>query len=86
MRLVVICDRKGVPAGDDLVDPKIGQERESALRLATAHWGTLLFADGGFWSAEYQRTMQLIDIQLINPAQHKLGQRPASEIARPASG
>jgi hypothetical protein len=50
MRLVVICDRKGVPVGYDLVGPKTGQERESAFALATAHSGSLLFADGGFWA------------------------------------
>jgi hypothetical protein len=83
MRLVlVICDRKGVPVGYDLVGPKTGQERECAFRLATAHPGSRLFADGGFWGAEYQRTMELIDIQLITPAKHKLGQRPRSEIAK----
>lgn len=82
MRLVVICDRKGVPVGYDLVGPKTGQERESAFRLASAHPHGLLFADGGFWGAEYGRTMELIDVQLITPARHKLGQRPASEIAK----
>jgi Transposase DDE domain len=82
MRLVVICDRKGVPVGYDLVGPKTGQERECAFRLATAHTGSRLFADGGFWGAEYQRTMELIDIQLITPAKHKLGQRPPQEIAK----
>ena len=82
MRLVVICDRKGVPVGYDLVGPKTGQERESAWRLASAHPHSLLFADGGFWGREYQRTMELIDIQLITPEKHKLAQRPPSEIAK----
>lgn len=82
MRLVVICDRKGVPVGYDLVGPKTGQERESAFRLASAQSGSLLFADGGFWGAEYDSTMELIDIQLITPDKHKLGQRPPSEIAK----
>jgi hypothetical protein len=82
MRLVVICDRKGVPVGYDLAGPKTGQERESAYRLATAHPGSLLFADGGFWGAEYDSSMQLIDIRLITPNKHKLGQRPGSEIAK----
>jgi hypothetical protein len=82
MRLVVICDRKGVPVGYDLAGPKTGQERESAFRLATAHPGNALFADGGFWGAEYQSAMELIDIHLITPAKHKLGQRPPSEIAK----
>jgi hypothetical protein len=82
MRLVVICDRKGVPVGYDLVGPKTGQERESAWRLASAHPHSLLFADGGFWGREYERTMELVDIQLITPAKHKLAQRPPSEIAK----
>lgn len=82
MRLVVICDRKGVPVGYDLVGPKTGQERESAFRLATAHPGSLLFADGGFWGREYQNTMELIDVQLITPNKHKLGQRPPGEVAK----
>jgi Transposase DDE domain len=82
MRLVVVCDRKGVPLGYDLIGPKTGQERECAFRLASAHPGSRLFADGGFWGTEYGRTMELIDIQLITPAKHKLGQRPRSEIAK----
>jgi len=82
MRLVVICDRKGVPVGYDLVGPKTGEERESSFRLATAHPHSLLFADGGFWGAEYNIMMQLIDIQLVTPEKHKLGQRPPSEIAK----
>lgn len=82
MRLVVICDRKGVPVGYDLVGPKTGQERDSALRLASAHPRSVLFADGGFWGAEYDSSMELIDVQLITPNKHKLGQRPPSEIAK----
>jgi hypothetical protein len=82
LRLVVICDRKGVPVGYDLAGPKTGAERESSFRLATAHPHSLLFADGGFWGVEYHSTMELIDIQLITPDKHKLGQRPPSEIAK----
>jgi hypothetical protein len=82
MRLVVISDRKGVPVGYDLVGPKTGEERESAFRLASAHPHSRLFADGGFWGREYERTMELIDIQLITPEKHKLGQRPPNEIAK----
>jgi hypothetical protein len=82
MRLVVICDRKGVPIGYDLAGPKTGEERESAFALATAHPGSDLFADGGFWGAEFKRTMELIGIRLITPAKHKLGERPPGEIAK----
>jgi len=82
VRLVVICDRKGVPVGYDIAGPKTGEERESALRLATGHSGSLLFADGGFWGAEYDRTMELIGVKLITPEKHKLGERPPSEIGK----
>jgi hypothetical protein len=82
LRLVVICDSKGVPVGYDLVGPKTGQERESAFRLAGAHSESLLFADGGFWGAEYGRTMELIGVRLVTPDKHQLGQRPPSEIAK----
>lgn len=82
MRLVVIADIKGVPVGYDLVGPKTGQERDSALDLAAAHPGSVLFADGGFWGREYDASMQLIDIELITPDKHQLGRRPPSEIAK----
>jgi hypothetical protein len=82
MRLVLICDRKGVPVGYDLVDPKVGQERQSVLDLAAAHPGSVLFCDGGFWGAGYKQQMQLIAVELITPQRHKLGQRPPAEIAK----
>lgn len=82
MRLVLLADRKGVPVGYDLVGPKTGQERETVLQLAAAHAGSILFADGGFWGREYLASMQLIDIELITPAKHKVNQRPAAEIAK----
>jgi hypothetical protein len=82
MRLVLMADIKGTPVGYDLVGPKTGQERETAWALATAQPGSLLFADGGFWGAEYERTMRLIDVTLITPAKHKLDARPPAEIAK----
>lgn len=54
----------------------------SAWRLASAHPDSLLFADGGFWGSEYNSSMELINVQLITPEKHKLGQRPPSEIAK----
>jgi hypothetical protein len=81
MRLVVLADRKGVPVGYDLVGPKTGQERDSALALAAAHPG-LWFADGGFWGRDYDAAMQLVGVRLITPDKHRLGQRPPSEIAK----
>lgn len=79
MRLVLISDHKGVPVGYDLVGPKTGQERDSVLQLAAGQPGTIMFADGGFWGREYLASMQLIGIQLITPAKHKLSERPESE-------
>lgn len=82
MRLVLICDRKGVPVGYDLVDPKAGQERQSVLDRAAAHPGSILFCDGGFWGAEYKQQMELISVELVTPVKHKLGARPPAEIAK----
>jgi hypothetical protein len=82
MRLVLLCDRKGVPVGYDLVGPATGQERQAVLDRAAAHPGTVLFCDGGFWGADYQRQMELISVELITPNRHKLGERPPSEIAK----
>lgn len=82
MRLVLMADIKGTPVGYDLVGPKTGQERESAWELASAQPDSVLFADGGFWGAEYERTMSLIDVTLITPDKHRLGARPPTEIAK----
>jgi hypothetical protein len=82
MRLVLMADIKGTPVGYDLVGPKTGQERDSAWQLACAQPGSIVFADGGFWGAEYERTMSLIDVTLITPDKHKLGQRAPVEIAK----
>ena len=82
LRLVMLADGKGVPVGYDLVGPKTGHEREAGWELDSAHPHTVLFADGGFWGAEYERTMDLIDVHLITPDRHKLAQRPAGEIAK----
>ncbi|HEY2651592.1 MAG TPA: transposase [Solirubrobacteraceae bacterium] len=82
MRLFLISDHKGVPVGYDLVGPKTGTERDAVLELAAARPGTVMFTDGGFWGREYLASMELIDIQLITPAKHKLSQRPESEKAK----
>jgi hypothetical protein len=82
MRLILICDPKGVPVGYDLVGPKTGEERECALRLAAGQAGALLFADGGFWGREYRASMESLDVELITPDKHRLGERPPAEIAK----
>lgn len=82
MRLVLICDPKGVPVGYDLVGPKTGEERECALRLAAGQSGAVLFADGGFWGREYRASMEALDIELVTPDKHRLGERPSAEVAK----
>jgi len=82
MRLVVICDIDGVPVGYDLVGPKTGQERESALHLAGAHPGSIMFADKGLWGKELDASMDLIAVKLITPERHQLGKRPPAEVAK----
>lgn len=82
MRLVLISDDKGVPVGYDLVGPKTGQERDSALWLAAAHSGSVLFGDKGFWGREYLDSMELIDVHLVTPERHRLGKRPPTEVVK----
>lgn len=82
MRLVLFSDIKGVPVGYDLVGAKTGDERQGALDLAAGQAHSLLFADGGFWGREYRSSMELIDIQLICPDKHRLGERPPAETAK----
>ena len=82
MRLVLISDIDGVPVGYDLVGPKTGQERQSALDLAAGHPGSILFADKGLWGKELDACMDLIGVTLITPARHQLGKRPPVEVAK----
>ena len=79
---MLIADPKGVAVGYDLIGPKTGEERAAALRLAAAHPGSLLFGDGGFWGRELDASLELIDVRLVTPAKHKLGERPPSELAK----
>lgn len=81
MRLVLMSDRNGVPVGYDLT-PAGEREYEATYRLAQAHPGTTLFADKGLWGADFQRTLELIDIHLVTPDKHRHGQRPPSEIEK----
>jgi Transposase DDE domain len=79
MRLVLVSDIDGVPLGYDLVGPKTGQERDSALQLAS---GAILFADKGLWGRELDTSMEAINVALITPDRHQLGKRPPSELAK----
>jgi hypothetical protein len=79
MRLVLMSDRNGVPVGYDLTAAG-EREYEATYRLCQAHPGATLFADKGLWGAEFQRTLELIDIHLVTPDRHRLGERPPSEV------
>ena len=81
MRLVLVTDEKGVPVGYDLVAPGDG-EREPLFRLAQAHPDSVLFADKGLWGAEYERTIELISVELVTPERHRLGERPPAELLK----
>ena len=81
MRLVLVTDEMGVPLGYDLVAPGEG-EREPLFRLAQAQPEAVLFADKGFWGAEYERTIELLSAQLITPERHRLGERPPAELIK----
>jgi Transposase DDE domain len=81
MRLVLVSDQRGVPVGYDLV-PAGQHEREPSFRLATAHPGSRLFADKGLWGREFCHSLELIDIELITPDKHRIGERPKSEVEK----
>ena len=81
MRLLLITDRVGTPVGYDLTAANEG-EREGVFQLASAHPGTILFADAGHRGREHHDSLELVGVQLIVPDKHKPGQRPASEIAK----
>jgi hypothetical protein len=75
---VIRCSTNQSRAAPD----ETGRERECAFELAQAHPGAALFCDRGFWAPEYERTMELIDIELVTPDKHKLGEWPESELAK----
>jgi hypothetical protein len=82
MRLVVISDLKGVPVGYDLVGPKTGQERESVVELCCGQPDSILFCDKGLWGRELAGTLEGLGVELITPERHRLGERPAAEVAK----
>jgi DDE family transposase len=81
VRLILMTDAVGVPVGYELA-PANEREYEPAFRLAQAHPGTALFCDKGLWGAEFKRSLGLIDVELITPDKHRLGERPPAEVAK----
>lgn len=82
-RLVLLTDGSGVPLGYDL-RPANEREYEPCFALASAHPGTVLFADKGFWGRQFAETLRLVGVELVTPAKHKLGERPPAEVAKAA--
>lgn len=81
VRLVLLSDAAGVPMGYTIA-PANEREYEPCFQLASAHPGTTLFADKGFWGAEFKQTLDLIDVDLVTPEKHRLHERPPAEIAK----
>ena len=79
VRLLLVSDRCGVPLGYDL-RPANENEREGVFQLASAHSGSLLFADAGHRGREHCESLRLVGVQLIVPDKHRLGERPPAEI------
>ncbi len=79
VRLLLISDRRGTPLGYDL-RPANENEREGVFALASAHPGSLLFADAGHRGREHEASLRLVGVELIVPDKHRLGERPPTEI------
>lgn len=78
LRLLLITDQVGAPVGYDL-RPANENERPGVFDLASAHPGTVLFADAGHRGREHHESLRLVGVDLIVPGKHQLGQRPESE-------
>jgi hypothetical protein len=79
VRLLLLSDRRGTPLGYDL-RPANENEREGVFALASAHPGSLLFADAGHRGREHHESLHLVGVELIVPARHRLGERPPAEV------
>jgi hypothetical protein len=79
VRLLLLSDRFGTPLGYDL-RPANENEREGVFALASAHPGSLLFADAGHRGREHAESLHLVGVELVVPARHRLGERPPREI------
>ncbi len=76
--MLLITDQVGAPVGYDL-RPANENERPGVFDLASAHPGTVLFADAGHRGREHHESLRLVGVDLIVPGKHQLGQRPESE-------
>jgi Transposase DDE domain len=81
VRLLLVSDRHGTPLGYDL-RPANENEREGVFALASAHPGSLLFADAGHRGREHRASLQLVGVELVVPDKHRLGERPPAEVMK----
>jgi Transposase DDE domain len=42
----------------------------------------VLFCDKGLWGRELASMLELVDVELITPERHRLGQRPPAEVEK----
>jgi hypothetical protein len=81
VRLLLVSDRHGTPLGYDL-RPANENEREGVFSLASAHPGSLLFADAGHRGREHRESLRLVGVELVVPDKHRLGERPRAEVMK----
>ena len=81
VRLLLVSDRQGTPLGYDL-RPANENEREGVFALASAHPGSLLFADAGHRGREHCESLRLAGVELVVPDKHRLGERPPTEVTK----
>jgi hypothetical protein len=70
VRLVLICDRRGLPLGYTLV-PANEKEYEPIADLLTGTQAQLLIADKGLWGAAYQARLASCGTTLATPAKER---------------
>ena len=71
----------GTPLGYDL-RPANENEREGVFALASAHPGSLLFADAGYRGREHCESLRLVGVELVVPGKHRLAERPPAEVMK----
>jgi hypothetical protein len=81
LRLLLLSDHYGAPLGYDL-RPANENEREGVFALASAHPGSLLFADAGHRGREHCESLRLVGVELVVPDKHRRGERPPAELMK----
>ncbi len=84
LRLVLVCDRRGLPLGYTLV-PANEKEYEPVADLVTGIDAELLVADKGLWGRAYQARLASCGTSLITPAKERTRANERRERALAAS-